>query len=107
MGIRDLGRGMTGMLFQIKQVVRKTSLRRELFSCHLEDGEVSTTVKAGRREFYVEEYNCEKVHIIPITISKASKLGFPGSSVVKNPPASAGDKSSIPGPGRSHVRQSN
>ena len=55
MGIRELGRGMTGMLFQIKQVVRKTSLRRELFSCHLEDREVSTMVKAGRREFYAEE----------------------------------------------------
>ena len=29
--------------------------------------------------------------------------GFPGGSVVKNLPASAGDTSSIPGPGRSHV----
>ena len=28
-------------------------------------------------------------------------LGFLGGSVVKNPPASAGDVSSIPGPGRS------
>ena len=28
-------------------------------------------------------------------------LGFPGGSVVKNPPANAGDMSSIPGPGRS------
>ena len=27
--------------------------------------------------------------------------GFPGGSVVKNPPANAGDKSSIPGLGRS------
>ena len=29
--------------------------------------------------------------------------GFPGSSVVKNPPANAGDTGSIPDPGRSHV----
>ena len=29
--------------------------------------------------------------------------GFPGGSVVKNPPANAGDTSSIPDPGRSHV----
>ena len=64
-------------------------------------------VKAGKREIYVEEWNCEKVHITPITISKASKLGFPGSSVVKDPPANAGDKSSIPGLGRSHVLRSN
>ena len=29
------------------------------------------------------------------------KLGFPSGSVVKNPPANAGGKSSIPGSGRS------
>ena len=28
-------------------------------------------------------------------------LGFPGGSVVKNPPANAGSMGSIPGPGRS------
>ena len=33
-------------------------------------------------------------------------LGFPGGSVVKNLPASAGNVSSIPGPGRSQVPQS-
>ena len=31
--------------------------------------------------------------------------GFPGGSVVKNPPASAGDMASIPGLERSHVLQ--
>ena len=30
-------------------------------------------------------------------------LGFLGGPVVKNPPASAGDTGSIPGPGRSHI----
>ena len=29
-------------------------------------------------------------------------MGLPRWSVVKNPPAEAGDKSSIPDPGRSH-----
>ena len=29
-------------------------------------------------------------------------MGFPGDSVVKNPPASAGDTGFIPGIGRSH-----
>ena len=29
--------------------------------------------------------------------------GFPGGSVVKNPPANAGDTGSIPGPGGSHM----
>ena len=28
-------------------------------------------------------------------------MGFPGGSVVKNPPANAGDAGSVPGPGRS------
>ena len=33
--------------------------------------------------------------------------GFPGGSVVKNPPANAGDTGLIPGPERSHMPQSN
>ena len=32
--------------------------------------------------------------------------GFPGGTVVKNPPANAGDTGSRPGPGRSHVPRS-
>ena len=32
---------------------------------------------------------------------------MPGGPVDKNPPASAGDKGSIPGPGRSHILRSN
>ena len=32
---------------------------------------------------------------------KKSEQGFPGGSVVKYPPANAGDTGSIPGPGRS------
>ena len=32
---------------------------------------------------------------------------FPGGAVVKNPPANAGDTGSVPGPGRSHMPQSN
>ena len=34
-------------------------------------------------------------------------MGFPCSSVVKNPPANAGDTDLIPGSGRSHMLQSN
>ena len=34
-------------------------------------------------------------------------MGFPGGAMVKNPPANAGDTGSFPGPGRSHVLQSN
>ena len=32
---------------------------------------------------------------------------FPDGTVVKNPPANAGDTGSIPGPGRSHTLRSN
>ncbi|XP_073664253.1 serine/threonine-protein phosphatase 6 regulatory subunit 2-like isoform X2 [Tursiops truncatus] len=38
---------------------------------------------------------------------KESIQGFPGGAVVKNPPANAGDTGSSPGPGRSHMPQSN
>ena len=31
---------------------------------------------------------------------------FPGGTVVKNPPANAGDRGSSPGPGRSHMLRS-
>ena len=38
---------------------------------------------------------------------KNSPGGFPGGAAVKNPPANAGDTGSSPGPGRSHMPQSN
>ena len=42
-----------------------------------------------------------------ILMEKEKKPGvFPGSSVVKNPPANTGDTGSVPSPGRSHVLQS-
>ena len=39
--------------------------------------------------------------------TKKEKLGFPGGAGVKNPPANAGDTGSSPGPGISHMPQSN
>ena len=38
---------------------------------------------------------------------KKTVSDFPGGTVVKNPPASAGDMGSRPGPGRSHMPWSN
>ena len=38
---------------------------------------------------------------------KLGMSGFPGGTVVKNPPANAGDMGSSPGPGRSHMPRSN
>ena len=42
-----------------------------------------------------------------MVILEKFKLDFAGGSVVKNPPASARDMGSIPGPERSHIPQSN
>ena len=56
----------------------------------------------------------EKSHmIISIDAEKAFDkiqhpfMGFPGGTVVKNPPANAVDMGLSPGPGRSHMPQSN
>ena len=40
-------------------------------------------------------------------IQKWKSRDFPGGTVVKNPPANAGDTGSSPGLGRSHVPRSN
>ena len=46
--------------------------------------------------------NFNYCNIISLEISlRTFRRAFPGGSVVKNPPASAGDKGSIPGSGRS------
>ena len=42
-----------------------------------------------------------------ITAVSSVGSGFPGGSVVKNPPANAGDMGLIPDLGRSHVPRSN
>ena len=45
---------------------------------------------------------------IKVLISKTRQKGtYPGGTVVKNPPANAGDTGSIPGLGKSHMPQSN
>ena len=48
----------------------------------------------------------EKIDILDF-IKIKSFWDFPGGTVVKNPPANAGDTGSSPGPGRSHVPRSN
>ena len=41
------------------------------------------------------------------TVHQTERVGFPGGSVGKNPPANAGNTGSTPDPGRSHTSQSN
>ena len=45
------------------------------------------------------------LHSFLDTAAKPPCQGFPGGSVVKNPPANAGDTASIPGLGRSHMHR--
>ena len=47
--------------------------------------------------------------IYPKKLKSRSQIfaDFPGGTVVKNPPANAGDTGSSPGPGRSHMPRSN
>ena len=44
--------------------------------------------------------------IFRIELNNNNSLGFPGGSMVKNPPVSAGDMGSVPGLGRSHMQPS-
>jgi len=50
----------------------------------------------ANKEFYIQKTNPSKNEV----------RGFPGGSVVKNPPANAGDTGLIPDPGRPHMLQS-
>ena len=50
----------------------------------------------------------EYIYIYVVQVNqKNSKEDFPGGTVVKNPPANAGDTGSSPALGRSHMPQSN
>ena len=46
-------------------------------------------------------YACKHTHTD--THIRMTFWDFPGGSLVKNPPANAGDTGLIPGPGRSHI----
>ena len=61
----------------------------------------------GLQAFVFSSVKARVIMVPPAWGSGASPLGFPGGSVVKNPPTSAGDAGSIPGPGRSHRPRSN
>ena len=50
---------------------------------------------------------CRNIESLSCTPGKNIVLGFPGGSVVKNPPLNAGDTGSIPELGRSHMLRSN
>ena len=62
-------------------------------------------IKKDNFSIFLNHYSIAALRVI---ILKSFRFrDFPGSSVVKNPPANAGDMVSIPGPGRSHMPRSN
>ena len=70
-----------------------SSLKKEISSDLIKHQKVFISVH--RLEFYIK------------VLYKYRVGGFPGGTVVKNPPANAGDTGSIPGPERSHMPRSN
>jgi len=66
----------------------------------------------------MSEPSCKVIHVIKVDFTSTQLTimikfknnvnpGFPTGSVVKNPPANAGDMGLIPGAGRSYMPQSN
>ena len=51
--------------------------------------------------------NFQKHKITAQSLIIPTSLGFPGGTVIKNPPANAGDTGLSPSPGRSHMPRSN
>ena len=61
------------------------------------------SMKAATDNTSMNRHGC-----VPITLYLETKFrDFPGGTMVKNPPANAGETGSSPGPGRSHVSRSN
>ena len=60
----------------------------------------------GIRELYSQFFKVVSLSYFIFHI-KNETWGFPGGTVVKNPPDNAGNMGSIPGLGRSHMLQSN
>ena len=58
----------------------------------------------GRRNIQLEFLQGHKKCDLPLVSSNKKPRGFPGGSVVKNPPANTGDTSLIPGLGGFHMR---
>ena len=66
-----------------------------------------TELGKSLRDFLKDDGNMQKYVRIQISYLRLSTQGFPGGTVVKNPPANAEDTGSSPGPGRSYMPQSN
>ena len=63
-------------------------------------------MRGWKKIFHANE-NQRKAGVAIFISDKVDFRDFPGGTVVKNPPANAGDTGSIAGPGRSNMPQSN
>ena len=79
-----------------KQVVKQTMVH----PCH-------GIILGNQKEQTIDKYNNNDESLENYNDWKKPILDFPGGTVVKNPPASAGDMRTIPGLGRSHMLRSN
>ena len=66
----------------------------------------------GPRDYHTKsdrerQISYDITHMWNLTFKKDTNGDFPGGTVVKNPPANAGDVGSSPGPGRCHMLWSN
>ena len=84
-------------------------LARGLNSVSVKNGcqEKTLTALASRMDRTDVKKRCSTSLIIREMKTRTTMRGFPGSAVVKNLPANAGDMGLSPGPGRSHMLRSN
>ena len=68
---------------------------------------VHFSLSKDRRKMAKKKGQSDEMRFSMLAFWSIRILDFPGGSVVKNPPANAGDMGSIPGPGRSHKLQRN
>ena len=86
----------------------RNELNKKLLSkkeSELKDVENSQLVHTAKIEKAGEQENSKG--IAKLSLGKEIMGDFPGGAGVKNPPANAGDRGSISGPGRTHMPRSN
>ena len=71
------------------------------------DAPLARLIKKKREKTQINRIRNEKGEVTTDTQEIQRIWDFPSGTVVKNPPANAGDTGSSPGLGRSHTPQSN
>ena len=83
-------------------------IRTKNFTICMETQKTPNSQSNLEKEKWSQRNQAPQLQTIPQSYSNQDSMGeSPGDTVVKNPPASIGDTGSSPGPGRSHMLQSN